>query len=144
MLCCIQVLVVFKAAPELCNLLRAVEEEYTKAREQHKSRVDGPHADVLPWIQAQAAAFESAATASVRESQTAHLVSLVQQLFLTGSSSVSHHILATPDTTNALAGFVKLACDRPHGRQHHVHTLGCSTCSTWVCYKWIFDRLIFE
>ncbi|DBB02511.1 TPA: hypothetical protein ACH3X3_011503 [Trebouxia sp. C0006] len=67
-----KVLVVFKAAPELCNLLRAVEEEYTKAREQHKSRVEGPHADVLPWIQAQAAAFESAASASVRDAPTAH------------------------------------------------------------------------
>ncbi len=102
MLCCIQVLVVFKAAPELCNLLRALEEEYTKAREQHKSRVEGPHADVLPWIQAQAAAFESAATASVRESQTAHLVSFVQQLFLTELSTVSHQIFTATDTTNAL------------------------------------------
>ncbi len=102
MLCCTQVLVVFKAAPELCNLLRAVEEEYTKAREQHKSRVEGPHADVLPWIQAQAAAFEAAATASVRDTQTAHAVSLMQQLFLTESGTVSLHIFAAPDTANAL------------------------------------------
>ena len=102
MLCCIQVLVVFKAAPELCNLLRAVEEEYTKAREQHKSRVEGPHADVLPWIQAQAAAFESAASASVRDAPTAHAVCLVQQLFLTEPSSICHHSIATPGLTNAL------------------------------------------
>ena len=115
MLCCTQVLVVFKAAPELCNLLRAVEEEYTKAREQHKSRVEGPHADVVPWIQAQAAAFESAATASVRECHMPHLVGLVQHLFLTEPSSTSHHSIATPGLTN---GFAKLACDRAYGRQH--------------------------
>ena len=102
MLCYTQVLVVFKAAPELCNLLRAVEEEYTKAREQHKSRVEGPHADVLPWIQAQAAAFESAATASVRESQTAQLVSLMQQLSLTECSTVSLHIFAGPVIADAM------------------------------------------
>jgi len=73
-----QVLVVFKAAPELCNLLRTVDDEYTRAREQHKSRLDGPHADVLPWVQTQTSAFESAALASVRDIRTSSVVSCVR------------------------------------------------------------------
>ena len=60
----------FKSAPELCNLLKTVEEEYMKAREHSRSRLDGPHADVLPWIQSQAQAFEAGATATVREART--------------------------------------------------------------------------
>ena len=65
-----QVLVVFKAAPELCNLLKAVEEEYRRGREgglHQRSRLDGPYADVLPWIQSQAAVFETGAKASCRD-----------------------------------------------------------------------------
>lgn len=65
-----QVLVVFKAAPELCNLLKAVEEEYRRGREgglHQRSRLDGPYADVLPWIQSQAAVFETGGKASCRD-----------------------------------------------------------------------------
>lgn len=82
----VQLLVVFKAAPELCDLLRTVEEEYTKAREQHKSRVEGAHADVLPWIQTQAAAFESAATATVRDSRPASAVNFFRDPFWLAST----------------------------------------------------------
>ena len=46
----LQILVVFKSAPELCNLLKTVEEEYIKAREHSRTRLEGPKDDVLPSI----------------------------------------------------------------------------------------------
>ena len=73
-----QVLVVFKTAPELCNLLKGVEEEYRRGREgglHQRSRLDGPYADVLPWIQSQAVVFETGAKASCRDVHTAAAVS---------------------------------------------------------------------
>ena len=73
-----QVLVVFKTAPELCNLLKAVEEEYRRGREgglHPRSRLDGPYADVLPWIQSQAVVFETGAKASCRDVHTPPAVS---------------------------------------------------------------------
>lgn len=77
-MCATQVLVVFKAAPELCKLLRTVEQEYSKAREHSRNRLEGPHADLLPWVQAQAQAFESAAVASVRDLNTQPAVSFLE------------------------------------------------------------------
>ena len=68
----LQILAVFKTAPELCTLLRSVEEEYKRAREHHtRARSEGPHADVLPWIQSQVQAFEAGAIATVRDSHVA-------------------------------------------------------------------------
>ena len=65
----VQVLAVFKTAPELCTLLRCVEEEYKRAREQQgRARSEGPRADVLPWVQTQVQSFETGAIASVRYS----------------------------------------------------------------------------
>lgn len=68
----LQVLAVFKTAPELCTLLQSVEEEYRKAREQQsRARLEGPHADVLPWMQSQVQSFEAGAIASVRDNHVA-------------------------------------------------------------------------
>lgn len=75
-----QVLVVFKTAPELCSLLQAVEEQYRRGREgglHQRTRLDGPYADVLPWIQSQAVVFESGAKASCRDAHTASTVSFI-------------------------------------------------------------------
>lgn len=73
--CHLQLLAVFKTAPELCTLLRTVEGEYKKAREQHsRARSEGPHADVLPWIQSQVQTFEAGAIASVRDNHVATTV----------------------------------------------------------------------
>ena len=105
-----QLLVVFKAAPELCDLLRTVEEEYTKAREQHKSRVEGAHADVLPWIQTQAAAFESAATATVRDTRPASAV----------------HILLDPSWLAATFIFFVSGCSEVEGS--HIIWLALGRC----------------
>ena len=61
---------VFKTAPELCNLLKAVEEEYRRGKEggvHQRSRLEGPYADVLPWIQSQAVIFETGAKANCRD-----------------------------------------------------------------------------
>ena len=85
----LQILVVFKSAPELCNLLKTVEEEYMKAREHSRTRLDGPHADVLPWIQSQAQAFEAGATATVRDARITPAVSAL--LFVKYSHTQGTH-----------------------------------------------------
>ena len=74
---------VFKTAPELCDLLKAVEEEYRRGREgglHQRSRLDGPYADVLPWIQSQAVVFETGAKASCRDVHTPAAVSCSDML----------------------------------------------------------------
>lgn len=79
----LQVLAVFKTAPELCTLLRSVEEEYKRAREQQgRARSEGPHADVLPWVQTQVQSFEAGAIASVRDSHVVAPVCLSMSCLL--------------------------------------------------------------
>ena len=85
-----QVLVVFKTAPELCNLLKAVEEEYRRGKEgglPQRSRLDGPYADVLPWIQSQAVVFETGAKASCRDVHTTPAVSCTSMLCFMSNTS---------------------------------------------------------
>jgi hypothetical protein len=53
---------VFAAAPELCELLRAVEADYARFL-QHR-RPEGPYAEVLPFLAEQAQEWEAAAAAT--------------------------------------------------------------------------------
>lgn len=114
-----QVLVVFKTAPELCNLLKAVEEEFGRGRPgglHQRSRLDGPHADVLPWIQSQAVVFETGAKASCRDVHTPPAVSRTGVLCLV----LGHRTRSCCETV------AKASC-------RHVHTVPAVTCSSMMC-----------
>ena len=59
----LQVLTVLKAAPQLSNVLRAVESDLMELREGQQPTSSG-YMDVLPWLLNQAQDFEAAANAS--------------------------------------------------------------------------------
>jgi hypothetical protein len=73
----LQVLAIFAAAPELCELLRGVEADYARFL-QHR-RPEGAHAEVLPFLAEQAQEWEAAATAT---SSTSPQSSVCALLFL--------------------------------------------------------------
>ena len=59
----LQVLTMLKAAPQLNNVLRAVESDLMELREGQQPTSSG-YMDVLPWLLNQAQEFEAAANAS--------------------------------------------------------------------------------
>ena len=59
----LQVLTMLKAAPQLNNVLRAVESNLMELREGQQPTSSG-YMDVLPWLLNQAQEFEAAANAS--------------------------------------------------------------------------------
>jgi len=58
-----QVLTIFRAAPELCDLLAGVEAGYAAFLAHPGRRPEGPHAELLPFLADQAAEWEAAAAA---------------------------------------------------------------------------------
>ena len=60
----VQVLAIFAAAPELCQLVREVEEDYERFLQHPGRRPKGPHAEVLPFLAEQAQDWEASASAT--------------------------------------------------------------------------------
>jgi len=59
-----QVLAIFAAAPELCQLIKDVEGDYEAFLKHPVRRPKGPYAEVLPFLAEQAQEWESSATAT--------------------------------------------------------------------------------
>ena len=82
-----QILAIFAAAPELCQLVREVEEDYERFLQHPGRRPKGPHAEVLPFLAEQAQAWEASATA------TSAGASLPTVSFLCSDTSWASYIL---------------------------------------------------
>lgn len=59
-----QVLAIFAAAPELCQLVQDVEEDYERFLQHPGRRPKGPYAEVLPFLAEQAQDWEASARAT--------------------------------------------------------------------------------
>ena len=59
-----QILAIFAAAPELCQLVREVEEDYERFLQHPGRRPKGPYAEVLPFLAEQAQDWEASASAT--------------------------------------------------------------------------------
>ena len=60
----LQVLAIFAAAPELCQLIKDVEADYERFLQHPGRRPKGPYAEVLPFLAEQAQDWESCAIAT--------------------------------------------------------------------------------
>ena len=61
-----QILAIFAAAPELCQLVREVEEDYARFLQHPGRRPKGPYAEVLPFLAEQAQDWEASASCHLR------------------------------------------------------------------------------
>ena len=59
-----QILAIFAAAPELCQLVREVEDDYERFLQHPGRRPKGPYAEVLPFLAEQAQDWEASASAT--------------------------------------------------------------------------------
>ena len=57
-------LAIFAQAPELCELIAAVEEDYARFLQHPGRRPEGPYAELLPFLAEQAQDWEAAALAT--------------------------------------------------------------------------------
>ncbi len=80
-----QILAIFAAAPELCQLVREVEEDYARFLQHPGRRPKGPYAEVLPFLAEQAQDWEASASAT-SAGASLPIVSLFLQLKLVPSA----------------------------------------------------------
>ena len=85
----LQVLAIFAAAPELCQMIKDVEADYERFLQHPGRRPKGPYAEVLPFLAEQAQDWESCATATSAGSSPPAVCPLVS--FLSSNSMACAH-----------------------------------------------------
>lgn len=83
----LQVLAIFAQAPELCELIAAVEEDYTRVLQHPGRRPEGPYAELLPFLAEQAQDWEAAATATTTANPPSPVSSPLTVVYVRNSSA---------------------------------------------------------